>query len=60
MNKMMNNLILCLILCSTVIYSGCASNRTEGKRVTELTDIDRHMISKVSVRNGKKELRLET
>jgi len=52
MNKMVNNSILCLILCSTVIYSGCVSNQTEGKRVTELTDMDRHMISKVSVRNG--------
>ena len=52
MNKMMNYLILCLILCSIVIYSGCISNQTEGKRVTEMTDIDRHTISKVSVRNG--------
>lgn len=52
MNKTMNNLILCLILCSAVIYSGCVSNQTEEKTVTELTDIDRYIISKVSVRNG--------
>ncbi|ODV50178.1 MAG: hypothetical protein A8273_484 [Methanohalophilus sp. 2-GBenrich] len=52
MSKIMNSLILCLILCSTVIYSGCISNQTEEKKVTELTDIDQHIITKVSVRNG--------
>lgn len=52
MNKTMSNLVLGLIFCLTVIYSGCVSEQTEGERITELTDIDKHTITKVSIRNG--------
>ncbi|OJH48444.1 hypothetical protein [Methanohalophilus portucalensis] len=61
MSKIINSVILCLILCSTLLYSGCisneteedfVSNQTEEKKVIELTDIDQHIITKVSVRNG--------
>ncbi|MEL4306078.1 hypothetical protein [Methanococcoides sp. LMO-2] len=47
----MSYLILCLILFTTVSYSGCLSEQHQDKR-PELTDIDQHKITKIYIRNG--------
>ncbi|AKB84152.1 hypothetical protein [Methanococcoides methylutens] len=51
MRKIKSYLILCLILFTTVSYSGCVSEQHQDKKL-ELTDIDQHTITKIYIRNG--------
>ncbi|WP_094227055.1 hypothetical protein [Methanolobus psychrotolerans] len=54
MNKIMSHLILCLLLCGTLFFSGCLAeqNETENNTIAVLTDIDDYNITSVSARNG--------
>ncbi|WP_321429610.1 hypothetical protein [uncultured Methanolobus sp.] len=54
MNKTMNRLIVSLLLCSTLFFSGCMDeqNENENNMVTMLTGIDDYNVTNVSARNG--------
>lgn len=60
MNKITNHLILCFLLCSSIFFSGCITESTNGyvvgsitnKSAIAITDIDSSTISKISFFNG--------
>nr|WP_321496753.1 hypothetical protein [uncultured Methanolobus sp.] len=60
MNNITNNLVLCLLLCSTLFFSGCIAELTDdyvvesinSKSAIAIADIDGSGITKISVFHG--------